>query len=494
MVMDPKTFGLHNVSLFDFRGLVAGVWKPAPSGKTFDVIEPSTKRILAKCADFDREAFTIAIESAHVGYQEYSSSTTAKERGAILRKWHDLIIENLEDLAIILSLENGKTLIEARGEINYAASFVSWFAEEATRAYGETIPSSYRGATVMTFREPVGVCGIITPWNFPAAMITRKVAPAFAAGCSVVIKPPSETPFSCIALSKLALQAGIPSSCIHVVPTKDREASLQLATHPKVAKLSFTGSTGVGKMLMKLCSDTMKRLSMELGGNAPVIVFQDADLDCAVEGTMISKFRSSGQTCVCANRILVHTSVLEEFTQRLIAKVERLKLGSGLSPEVTQGPLVNAAAVAKVSSHVKDALSKGGLLRTGGKVPQHLDGFFYEPTVITGATTAMEVSYDETFGPLAAIFAFDTEEEAIQLANATEYGLAGYFFSQDVNTIFRVARKLQCGMLGVNTGLISASENPFGGIKESGFGREGSRYGLSEYQYIKSVTIGNTEK
>lgn len=489
--MGQNKLGLKNASLFDTQGLIAGSWKSA--GKTFPVIEPSTGDVLAECSNFGKQDFVDAIESAHDGYQKFSSSTTAKERGTILRKWNDLIVQNSEDLAKILSLENGKTLAEAKGEITYSASFVSWFAEEATRSYGDTIPSSYQNTTVLTFKEPVGVCGIITPWNFPAAMITRKIAPAFAAGCAVVIKPPSETPFSCIALAKLALEAGIPSSCLHVVPTKDREASLELATHPKVKKLSFTGSTSVGKMLTRVASETMKRVSMELGGNAPFIVFKDANLDLAVAGAMVCKFRSSGQTCVCANRLLVHSSVVEEFTTKLVAKVEALKLGSGLEADVTQGPLVNAAAVKKVAAHVQDAIGKGGVLRTGGKAPDHLTGFFYEPTVITNATKEMDVATDETFGPLAAIFSFDTEQEALDLANDTELGLAGYFFSKDIGTVLRVARKLECGMIGVNTGLISAAESPFGGIKESGVGREGSRYGLAEYQYIKSVTIGNTQ-
>ncbi|KFY04917.1 hypothetical protein O988_00417 [Pseudogymnoascus sp. VKM F-3808] len=486
-------YSLRDPSLLNSQGLISGTWKSAPLEKTFPVIEPSTGDVLHECADFSKQDFIDAIESAHDGYQEFYSSTTAKERGVILRQWNDLILANSEDLATILSLENGKTIAEARGEITYAASFIAWFAEEATRSYGDTVPSSYHNTTVLTFKEPVGVCGIITPWNFPAAMITRKIAPAFAAGCSVVIKPPSETPFSCIALAKLALQAGIPASCLHVVPTKDREASLQLATHPKVMKLSFTGSTGVGKMLARMATETMKRVSMELGGNAPFIVFKDANLDLAVAGAMVSKFRSAGQTCVCANRLLIHSSIVEEFTTKLVAKVEALKLGFGLAPGTSQGPLVNASAVKKVAAHVEDAINKGGILRTGGKAPENLKGYFYEPTVITNCHPGMDVATDETFGPLAAIFPFTTETEALALANNTELGLAGYFFSKDIGTVMRVARKLQVGMVGVNTGLISAAEAPFGGIKESGIGREGRRYGLAEYQNLKTVTIGNTQ-
>jgi succinate-semialdehyde dehydrogenase/glutarate-semialdehyde dehydrogenase len=378
---------------------------------------------------------------------------------------------------------------ESRGEVTYAASFVVWFAEEAVRSYGDVIPSSYQSTTVLTLKEPVGVCGIITPWNFPAAMITRKIAPALAAGCSVVIKPPSETPFTGIALIKLALQAGFPPGLLHIVPTKDRNASLLLATHPKIKKLSFTGSTNVGKMLAKLAADTMKRISMELGGNAPFIVFEDADLDKAVEGALICKFRSSGQTCVCVNRIIVHQNVLEEFTAKMVQRVKSFKLGRGIDEGVTHGPLVNAAAVEKVKSHVEDALKKEGRLHYGGNVPAGLSGYFYQPTIITNANKDMLVANDETFGPLAAIFSFSEEKEAIALANDTEAGLAGYFFSENISRALRVAQSLECGMVGVNTGLISAAESPFGGIKESGVGREGSKYGLSEYQNIKSVTI-----
>ncbi|KAK6227419.1 hypothetical protein QIS74_00974 [Colletotrichum tabaci] len=482
---------LQDKSLLVTSGLVAGEWKTGQDGKTFPVYEPSSATVLQECANLSRQDFVDAIESAKKGSANFHESTTAKERGALLRKWYDLVIANADDLALILSLENGKTFAEARGEVVYAASFISWFAEEATRSYGDTIPSSYANTTVLTFKEPVGVCGIITPWNFPAAMITRKIAPAFAAGCSVIVKPPSETPFSALALAKLALAAGIPSDIIHVVPTKDREASMELANNPIVKKLSFTGSTGVGKMLTKAAAGTMKRVSMELGGNAPFIVFDDADIDQAVEGALICKFRCSGQTCVCANRLLVHEKVQDEFIEKLVKRVKQYKLGRGIDEGTTQGPLVNAAAVKKVDAHVQDALKKGAVLHTGGKAPEGLEGYFYEPTVISGATTEMEVAHDETFGPLAAIFSFKTEAEAVELANATEYGLAGYFFSKDISRVMRVARRLECGMLGVNTGLISAAEAPFGGVKESGLGREGSKYGLAEYQNIKSVTIGN---
>ncbi|RGP78262.1 succinate-semialdehyde dehydrogenase nadp + [Fusarium longipes] len=493
--MNPTPpFNLKNPSLFVTEGLVAGEWRPGTSGKTFPVIEPSSGEELSRCADLGLPDFVEAIDVAHKGYKEFSTSTTAKERGILLRKWNDLIISNVDDLALILSLENGKTLTEAKGEVLYAASFVAWFAEEATRSYGDTIPSSFHNTVVMTFKEPVGVCGLITPWNFPAAMITRKVAPAIAAGCSVVVKPPSETPFSALALAKLALNAGLPSSCIHIIPTKDRSAATELATNPKVSKLSFTGSTNVGKMLTKLAAGTMKKVSMELGGNAPLVVFDSADLELAVEGAMISKFRATGQTCVCANRIFVQSSLVDEFSKRLVTKVKELKLGKGTAEGITQGPLVNAAAVNKVDEHVQDAIGKGAKLLTGGKTPDDSKGFFYEPTVLVGATNEMKVATDETFGPLAAIFPFETEQQAVDLANNTEFGLAGYFFSRDIGQIMRVAQAMECGMIGVNTGLISAAESPFGGIKESGVGREGSKYGLAEFQNIKSVTIGNIDR
>ncbi|KAM6536128.1 hypothetical protein FALCPG4_005646 [Fusarium falciforme] len=483
---------LQDPSLLVTTGLISGEWL-AMEGKAFPVYEPSSGAAFRDCANLGRQDFVDAIESAEAGTKRFYEETTAAQRGAILRKWFDLVIANVQDLATILSLENGKTYAEAKGEVIYAASFISWFAEEATRSYGDTIPSSYSNATVLTYKEPVGVCGIITPWNFPAAMITRKVAPAIAAGCSVVIKPPSETPFSALALAKHALDAGVPTSCIHVVPTKDRAATMELATNPKVKKLSFTGSTDVGKMLTCAAAGTMKRVSMELGGNAPFIVFDDADLDQAVEAAMVCKYRCSGQTCVCANRLLVHEKVVDDFTKRLVKRLQTLKLGRGIDEGVTQGPLVNSAAVQKIDGHVRGAIRKGAILRTGGKRPEGLSGFFYEPTVLTNATTQMDVARDETFGPLAAIFAFKAEDEAVNISNVSEYGLATYLMSKDIGRVFRVARRLECGMLGVNTGLISAAESPFGGVKESGMGREGSKYGLAEYQNIKAITIGNLQ-
>ncbi|KAL6230914.1 hypothetical protein BDW75DRAFT_248278 [Aspergillus navahoensis] len=442
------------------QAFIDGRW--VKKDQTFSVYDPSTAQVLGSAANCDVRDIQLAIESAN--------------RGSLLQKWHDLVLEQAEDLGRILCLENGKTINEARGEIAYAASFIAWFAAEAARSYGDTIPSSTPNAMVMTMKEPVGVCGIITPWNFPAAMITRKVAPALAAGCTVAIKPPSETPFTCLALAKLAVKAGFPSKVIQVCPTKDREVASVLATHPLVRKISFTGSTNVG--------------NLELGGNAPFIVFDDADVDLAVEGAMISKFRCSGQTCVCANRIYVQRGVLDEFTRKLVKKVSELRLAPGIDESSTQGPLINSSAVDKVKSHIEDAVSKGARVEIGGS---HLAvaGYFMQPTVLSGVTPEMAVAREETFGPLAPIFPFDSEDEIQKLANRTEFGLAGYFYSRDVGRVMRVARKLEVGMCGVNTGKVSSAESPFGGIKESGYGLEGSKYGIAEYQTIKTITLGN---
>ncbi|PVH78289.1 succinate-semialdehyde dehydrogenase [Cadophora sp. DSE1049] len=481
---------LKDRSLFCGDAFIEGQW--ISKDKKFDVYEPSSSSILGKVSDCSLDDFTKAIHSADEAQRSFYQSTTGTVRGALLRKWNDLILDNADDLAVILSLENGKTFGEAKGEVIYAASFISWFAEEATRGYGTTIPSSTPHSTLMTVREPVGVCGIITPWNFPAAMITRKVGPALAAGCSVVIKPPSETPYSCIALVKLAVTAGLPPSIIQVCPTKDRQAATELATNPLIKKLSFTGSTHVGKMLANLATGTLKKISLELGGNAPFIVFDDANLDLAVEGAMFCKFRCTGQTCVCANRLYVQKGVAKAFTEKLVKAVKTLKTGPGLDSATTQGPLVNKSAVEKVKEHVEDAVSKGAKIEIGGQVSRST-GFFYDPTVLSGVTPNMVVSREETFGPLAPITQFETEAEVLQMANDTEFGLAGYFFSQDIARAMRVAQKLECGMVGVNTGKISAAEAPFGGIKESGYGKEGSLYGLAEYQNIKSITIGNQD-
>ncbi|KAI0478056.1 aldehyde dehydrogenase [Xylaria cf. heliscus] len=484
---------LKDSKLFIQDAFIDGQW--VTKDRQFDVYEPSSATVLGQVADCGLDDFRKAIQSAYDEQPKFFENTTAASRGSMLRKWNDLIIANTDDIATIMSLENGKTLAEAKGEVIYAASFISWFAEEATRSYGVTIPSSTPYTTLMTIREPVGVCGIITPWNFPAAMITRKVGPALAAGCTVVIKPPSETPFTCLALIRLAVEAGLPPAAIQVCPTKDRKAATELATNPLVKKISFTGSTNVGKMLANLCTGTLKKVSLELGGNAPFIVFDDADVDLAVEGAMFCKFRCTGQTCVCANRIYVQKGIAKAFIAKLVEKVSALKPGPGLDITTTQGPLVNKSAVEKVQQHVSDALSKNAKIEIGGNVPSlpGSPGYFYSPTVISGVTPDMIVSREETFGPLAPISEFETEQEAITLANDSEFGLAGYFYSRDVSRIMRVAQKMQVGMVGANTGKISAAEAPFGGVKESGYGKEGSLYGLAEYQNIKSITIGNLQ-
>ncbi|KAL6812213.1 aldehyde dehydrogenase [Trichoderma camerunense] len=487
-LVDQAINRLKDEPLFTGLAFIDGQW--IEKKNTFEVIEPATEKILEHVANCDLADFQRAIESAYDAQRAFFRNSTAHSRGSLLRRWFELITANKDILATILSLENGKPIAESLGEVMFAASFVSWFADEAPRVYGTTIPSQQANTNVWTVKEPVGVCGIITPWNFPAAMITRKIAPALAVGCSVVIKPPSETPFTCLALTKLALEAGFPRAVIQVCPTKDRQAATELATNPLVSKISFTGSTGVGKMLAKLAAGTLKRVSLELGGNAPFIVFDDANIDAAVDGAIFSKFRGSGQTCICANRILVQNTIVREFTQKLVQKVASLKLGVGLDSASTQGPLVNRSAVAKVQSHIEDATSKGGVVEIGGSGTDGT-GFFFQPTVISRVTEDMKVASEETFGPLAPIFSFETEQDAIRLANHTEFGLAGYFFSRDVSRVMRVASELQVGMIGVNTGKISGCETPFGGVKESGYGREGSLHGIDEYITIKAITLGN---
>ncbi|KAL6818063.1 aldehyde dehydrogenase [Trichoderma sp. SZMC 28013] len=479
---------LKDEPLFTGLAFIDGHW--VEKKNTFEVVEPATEMILGHVSNCDLADFQRAIESAHDAQRAFFRSSTAHSRGNLLRRWFELITTNRDILATILSLENGKPIAESLGEIMFAASFVSWFADEAPRVYGTTIPSQQANTNVWTVKEPVGVCGIITPWNFPAAMITRKIAPALAVGCSVVIKPPSETPFTCLALTKLAIEAGFPEAVIQVCPTKDRQVATELATNPLVDKLSFTGSTGAGKMLAKLAAGTLKRVSLELGGNAPFIVFDDANIDAAVDGAIFSKFRGSGQTCICANRILVQNTVVREFTQKLVQKVASLKLGIGLESATTQGPLVNRSAVTKVQSHIEDAVSKGAVVEIRGSSTDGA-GFFFQPTVISRVTEDMKVASEETFGPLAPIFSFGTEQDAIRLANHTEFGLAGYFSSRDVNRVMRVASELQVGMVGVNTGKISGAETPFGGVKESVYGREGSLHGIDEYITIKAITLGN---
>ncbi|OQU96082.1 hypothetical protein CLAIMM_02217 [Cladophialophora immunda] len=408
------------------------------------------------------------------------------------------MLDNAEDLATLITLENGKPLADARGEVKYASDFLLWFAEEAPRIYGSTIPASVGGRRILTVKEPVGVCGLITPWNFPAAMITRKAAPAIAAGCTVVVKAPGETPLSALALAELARRAGIPAGVFNVVTTLQYtpDVGKSLCTHPKVKKISFTGSTAVGKLLMKQSSDTLKKLSMELGGNSPFIVFDDADLDAAVEGALLSKFRSSGQTCVCANRIYVQKGILPKFAAEFVARVKAYKLGTGFDPGATHGPLIHGRAVDKVDGHVRDAEAKGAQIALGGhRITEGLGerGHFYPLTVLLNATPEMRIASEETFGPVAALFPFDTEGEVIAMANASEVGLAGYFFSQDIQRCWRVAEAMEVGMVGVNTGIISDPASPFGGVKQSGFGREGSSLGIEEYMTVKSITLGGID-
>ncbi|KAH6683412.1 succinate-semialdehyde dehydrogenase [Halenospora varia] len=478
---------LQNPSIFHEKSFIGGEW--VGSSNTFPVYDPATDKVIANVADLTTQDFTTAIEYAHKEFKTFKA-TQENTRAKMLHAWAALIRQHAKDLGVLLTLENGKTLAEAEGEVEYGASFITWFAEEAVRSYGDLIPSRHLGSTNIVVRQPIGVCGIIAPWNFPIAMITRKLAPAIAAGCTVVIKPPSETPLCTLALTALAVQAGIPPNVIQVVTTKDRKAVAELYTHPLIKKVSFTGSTGVGKMITEQAAKTMKKVSMELGGNAPFIVFDDADVDIAVAGVLACKFRCSGQTCVCANRLYVQSGIHDEFIEKLKIRIANFRIGSGLDPVVTHGPLINTAAVKKTKEHIDDAVAKGATLVVGGTIPAAA-GYLIEPALLTGVTFEMLVAREETFGPLAAIFKFETEEDVVTQANDTEFGLAGYLFSNDLKKIWRVAHSLEVGMVGVNTGVISASEAPFGGVKESGLGKEGSKYGLAEFQVIKNITLGN---
>ncbi|KFA68587.1 hypothetical protein S40285_06662 [Stachybotrys chlorohalonatus IBT 40285] len=484
----PQTIAeaIDHADLFQEKGFIGGQW--VSGSNTFPVIDPSNNQIIANVANLGVEDFRTAINDAGETFK-FFRLTTEHERSKLLHKYAALIRANAKDLAVILTMENGKTVAEAEGEVEYGASFISWFAEEAVRSYGDIIPSRHPGSTNFVVRQPVGVCGIIAPWNFPIAMITRKLGPALAAGCTVVIKPPSETPLCALALAKLAVVAGFPAGAIHVVPTRDRNAVTELYTNPAVKKISFTGSTIVGKLITAQAAGTMKKVSMELGGNAPYIVFDDADLTKAVDGVLACKFRCSGQTCVCANRLYVQRGIHDKFIEALLNKMRTFKVGPGLDRSVTHGPLINKAAVEKVQSHINDAVDKGAKLVYGGRIPEGLQGHFIEPALLTGVTSTMVVASEETFGPLAPVFAFDTVNEVIQMANDTEFGLAGYFFSNNLKTIWRIATELEVGMVGVNTGKISAAEAPFGGVKESGLGKEGSKYGLAEFQVLKNITL-----
>lgn len=483
---------LVNSSLFRDKAYINGNWCPAHDGSTFAVINPFNGSHLADVPNMGGAETHQAVKSAHAAFKSWKK-TTAGERAKILRRWFDLQVAHADDLARILTLEQGKPLAEAKGEILYGASFVEWFAEEARRVYGDTIPGHGADKRIVTIKQPIGVCAAITPWNFPNAMITRKVAPALAAGCTVVIKPAEDTPLSALALAELAEQAGFPAGVLNIVTTKTPKAvGDELTSNPLVRKLSFTGSTPVGKHLMAQCAQTVKKMSLELGGNAPFIVFDDADLELAVEGAIASKYRNAGQTCVCANRLYAQEGIYEAFTQRLAERVKELKMGDGTSEGVVIGPLINKAAIDKVGALVNDATSKGAKVLTGGTVSGD-DTNFFVPTVLTDVDKSMEISTEEIFGPVAPVFKFSTEEEVIEMANDTPFGLASYFYGRDYAMIWRVAEALEYGMVGINTGMISTTVAPFGGIKESGFGREGSKYGMDDFLEIKYMCIGGVE-
>jgi len=480
---------LADFTLLRNHGFVDGKWIHADDGAVFPVTNPADNSVIVQVAALGQAETRRAIEAANAALPAWKAKT-AKERAAILRKWFELILANAEDLAVLMSAEQGKPLAEARGEVTYGASFIEWFAEEAKRVYGDVIPENAPGRRIVVVKEPIGVVAAITPWNFPNAMITRKCAPALAAGCTVVVKPAEDTPLSALALAELGKRAGLPAGVFNIVPCIDPEpVGTELTSNPIVRKLSFTGSTEIGKLLMRQCAATMKKVSFELGGNAPFIVFDDADLDAAVAGAMASKYRNTGQTCVCANRILVQAGVYDAFAAKLAQAVEKLVVGPALGGDTQQGPLINAQAVDKVERHIKDALDKGAKLVCGGK-RHELGGTFFEPTILTGITPEMLVAREETFGPVAPLFKFDTEEQAIHMANDTEFGLAAYFYSRDVGRVWRVSSALEYGIVGINEGIISTEVAPFGGVKESGIGREGSKYGMDDFLEVKYLCMG----
>ncbi len=479
---------IKDQSLFRQQCYIDGQWLDADSGKTIDVTNPATGEVLGTIPMMGASETKRAIEAANAAWGPWRKKT-AKERANTLRKWFNLLMENQDDLGVLMTAEQGKPLAEAKGEIAYAASFIEWFAEEAKRIYGDVIPPHQGDKRIVVTKEPIGVVAAITPWNFPAAMITRKAAPALAVGCPVVLKPATQTPYSALALAALAERAGIPAGVFNVVTGSAAAIGGEMTSNPIVRKLTFTGSTEVGKILMEQCAATVKKTSMELGGNAPFIVFEDADLDAAIEGAIMSKYRNTGQTCVCANRILVQDKVYDAFAAKLVAAVGKLKIGDGLKGETQQGPLIDMKAVAKVEEHIADALKKGAKVIFGGK--RHaLGGSFFEPTILTGVTSEMAVAREETFGPVAPLFRFKTEEEAILMANDTEFGLAAYFYSRDMGRVWRVAEQVEYGIVGINTGIISTEVAPFGGVKESGIGREGSKYGVEEFLEMKYMCIG----
>lgn len=482
---------LQNAKLFRQQCFIDGVWVDADSGATIEVTNPANGSVFGTVPKMGAAETRRAIEAANAAWPAWRAQT-AKERSILLRRWYDLILKNQEDLALLMTAEQGKPLTEARGEVVYGASFVEWFAEEGRRVYGDTIPQIQRDKRIVVIKEPIGVVGAITPWNFPNAMITRKCAPALAVGCPVVVKPASATPYSALALAALAEEAGFPKGIFNVVTGSAGAIGGELTANPIVRKLTFTGSTEIGKVLMAQAAATVKKVSMELGGNAPFIVFDDADLDAAVDGAMISKYRNAGQTCVCANRLLVQDGVYDAFAEKLAARVGALKVADGLAEGAEQGPLIDMAAVEKVEEHIADATAKGARVVVGGK--RHaLGGTFFEPTLLADVTPDMAVAREETFGPLAPLFRFKTEDEAVRMANDTEFGLAAYFYSRDIGRVWRVAEALEYGIVGINTGLISMAEAPFGGVKESGIGREGSKYGLDDFLEIKYLCMGGID-
>ncbi|MGL1834956.1 NAD-dependent succinate-semialdehyde dehydrogenase [Rhodocyclaceae bacterium SMB388] len=483
---------LENSALFRQQGYINGDWHDADSGNRLEVTDPSNGAVIGSVPDMGQSETRRAIDAARKALPDWRGKVV-KERAQLLRRWFELIVAAADDLALIMTTEQGKPLAEARGEVMYAASFVEWFAEQVRRSNGDVLPTTGQDRRLLVIKQPVGVCAMITPWNFPAAMITRKVAPALAAGCTVVVKPAEQTPFTALALAALAEQAGIPRGVINVVTGDAVAIGGELTSSDTVRKLSFTGSTEVGRLLMAQCAPTLKKLSLELGGNAPFIVFNDADLEAAVEGAMASKYRNAGQTCVCANRLLVQSGVYDRFAEKLAAAVAQLKVGSGVEDGVNIGPLIDQAAIEKVESHVANARDGGARVLIGGK-RHELGGTFFEPTVLVDVTPAMLVAREETFGPVAPLFRFETDEEAVAMANATEFGLAAYFYSRDVGRIFRVAEELEYGMVGVNTGIMSNEVSPFGGVKHSGLGREGSIYGIDEYLEIKSICLGGIDR
>ena len=487
-------FQLKDQSLFKQKCFINGEWVNSDNGDTFDVVNPSDLTVVGTMPNASKKETIRAIDAANNSWSDWKK-LTGKDRSIIIRRWHELILENIDDLALIMTLENGKPIADSRGEIVYASWFTDWFSEEAKRTYGKTIPSTMAGRRIMTIKQPIGVCGIITPWNFPAAMITRKVAPALAAGCPVVIKPAGSTPFSATALVELAHRAGVPKGVINLISVSEEnvaEVGDELCTNKDVRKISFTGSTNVGRSLIAKTASTIKKVSMELGGHAPFIVFEDADIDEAVEGAMANKYRNSGQVCVSANRIFVHEKIYDDFARRLSDKSASLLVSDGREDGAQIGPLITMAAVNKVQSHVDDAVEKGATVMTGGSL-DNAGKQFYKPTVMTNVTNKMKIFYEETFGPVAPLIKFSTEEEVIKMANDTNYGLAGYFYSRDIGRIYRVAEALEYGMVGINAGVISSEVAPFGGIKESGIGREGAAEGIDEYLETKYMMIAGID-